>query len=58
LLTVSWGKARRLLEQTASAEGLPSRVRRQALRVLARIARQEDDEAQAGHFDQRAAALD
>lgn len=53
-----WGKARRLLEQTASAEGLPSRVRRQALRVLARIARQEDDEAQAGHFDQRAAALD
>ena len=53
-----WGKARRLLEQTASAESLPSRVRRQALRVLARIARQEDDEAQAGHFDQRAAALD
>lgn len=53
-----WGKARRLLEQTASAEGLPSRVRRQALRVLARIARQEDDEAQASHFDQRAAALD
>ena len=47
-----------MMEQTASAEGLPSRVRRQALRVLARIARQGDDEAQANHFDQRAAALD
>lgn len=53
-----WGRARRLLEQTASAEGLPNRVRRQALRMLARIARQEDDEVQACHFDQRAALLD
>lgn len=53
-----WGKARPLLEQTAGAENLPSVVRRHALRTLARIARQTEDEAQASQFDQRAAALD
>lgn len=53
-----WGKARQLLEQSAAAEGLPSRVRRQALRALAEIARLESDEAAANHCDRRAAALD
>lgn len=53
-----WGKARRLLEQTASAESLSTPVRRLALRTLARIARQEGDELVAGNCDQRAAALD
>lgn len=53
-----WGKARGLLEQTANAQGLPTPVRRHALRTLARLARQEGDELQAQHCDQRAAALD
>ncbi|MFZ2986685.1 heme biosynthesis HemY N-terminal domain-containing protein [Ideonella sp.] len=53
-----WGKARRLLEQTASAESLSTPVRRMALRTLARIARQEGDELVAGNCDQRAAALE
>jgi HemY protein len=53
-----WGKARRLLEQTASATSLPSTVRRQALRCLAAIAREEGNEEQAAACDQRAAAID
>ncbi|GAA0752596.1 heme biosynthesis protein HemY [Ideonella azotifigens] len=53
-----WGKARRLLEQTASAESLSTPVRRLGLRTLARIARQEGDELVASNCDQRAAALD
>ena len=53
-----WGKARRLLEQSASAESLGSGPRRLALRSLAAIARQEGDEQVAAHCDQRAAALD
>jgi HemY protein len=53
-----WGKARRLLEQTASADSLPSAVRRQALRTLAQLARQEGDDSVAANCDQRAAAID
>lgn len=53
-----WGKARRLLEQTASASNLPSPVRRQALRCLAAIAREEGHEEHAHNYDQRAAAID
>lgn len=53
-----WGKARRPLEQTASASTLPAPVRRQALRCLAAIAREEGHEDQAHNYDQRAAAID
>jgi HemY protein len=53
-----WGKARRLLEQTASATTLPSPVRRQALRCLSAIAREEGHDEQALHYDQRGAAID
>ncbi|HJV68644.1 heme biosynthesis HemY N-terminal domain-containing protein [Ideonella sp.] len=53
-----WGKARRPLEQTASAASLPAPVRRQALRCLAAIAREEGHEEQAQAYDQRAAAID
>jgi HemY protein len=53
-----WGKARKLLEQTASALSLSTSVRRITLRTLARIARQEGDELVANNCDQRAAALD
>jgi HemY protein len=53
-----WGKARRPLEQTASSDGLPATVRRQALRCLAQIAREQGQEAQAAAYDQRAAHLD
>jgi len=53
-----WGKARRLLEQTATADGLPATVRRQALRCLAALAREEGQNDSAAVFDQRAAAID
>ncbi|MDE2369081.1 MAG: heme biosynthesis protein HemY [Burkholderiales bacterium] len=53
-----WGKARRLLEQAAAAPGLPARTRRAAWRELAKLARQESDEAQALRCEQAAAALD
>ncbi|MBU6258167.1 MAG: heme biosynthesis protein HemY [Burkholderiales bacterium] len=53
-----WGKARRLLEQAAAAPALPARTRRAAWRELARLARQESDEAQALRCEQAAAALD
>jgi HemY protein len=53
-----WGKARRPLEQTASASALPAAVRRQALRCLAAIAREEGREEQAQAYDQRAAAVE
>lgn len=53
-----WGKARRLLEQTASAAELPATVRRQALRCLSALAREEGHEDQALVFDQRAAAVE
>ncbi|MBQ0942197.1 heme biosynthesis protein HemY [Ideonella sp. 4Y16] len=53
-----WGKARRPLEQTAAADELPARVRRDALRRLAQLAREQDDEATAARHEQRAAGLD
>lgn len=53
-----WGKARRPLEQTAAASSLPAPVRRQALRCLAAIAREEGHDEQAQGYDQRAAAID
>ena len=53
-----WGKARRPLEQTAGAPDLPSLVRRDALRRLAQLAREEGDEATATRHEQRAAAID
>jgi len=53
-----WGKARRLLEQTASATDLPAHVRRGALRRLATLARDEGDEVAATRNEQRAAAID
>ena len=53
-----WGKARRPLEQTAQNAALPGRVRRQALRRLAFIARLEGDEARGGDFERAAAAID
>ena len=53
-----WGKARRLLEQAAAAPSLPARNRRAAWRQLARLARQESDEARAALCDQAAAEID
>ena len=53
-----WGKARRLLEQAAAAPSLPTRNRRAAWRQLARLARQESDEARAALCDQAAAEID
>ncbi len=53
-----WGKAFRPLEQAAAAAPLPSRVRRTAWRELARLARQQGDEARAAHCDRAAAAID
>jgi HemY protein len=53
-----WGKAMRLLEQTATAASLPAPVRRQALRCLSAIAREEGHDEQAQAYDQRAAAVE
>jgi HemY protein len=53
-----WGKARRPLEQTASSSAVPALVRRQALRCLAAIAREEGHDEQAQNYDQRAAAVE
>jgi len=53
-----WGKARRSLEQAAANTSLPGRVRRQALRRLALIARREGDEQRGGDFERAAAAID
>jgi HemY protein len=53
-----WGKARRPLEQTAQTASLPGRVRRQALRRLAFIARLEGDEARGGDYERKASAID
>jgi len=53
-----WGKARRPLEQSAQNATLPGRVRRQALRRLAFIARLEGDEERGGQFERQAAAID
>jgi HemY protein len=53
-----WGKARRPLEQTAHTASLPGRVRRQALRRLAFIARLEGDEARGADYEHRASLID
>ncbi len=53
-----WGKARRPLEQTAHTASLPGRVRRQALRRLAFIARLEGDEARGADYEHRASIID
>jgi HemY protein len=53
-----WGKARRPLEQTAHTATLPGRVRRQALRRLAAIARLEGDEMRGGDYERQAAMID
>lgn len=53
-----WGKARKLLEQTAAAPTLPAALRRRALRQLAELARKESDPSRAQQCEQAAAALD
>jgi HemY protein len=53
-----WGKARRLLQDAASAVTLPATVRRAAWRRLAALAREEDDEARASDCERQAAMLD
>ena len=53
-----WGKARRLLEQSAAAPALPLRARRRAWRALAQMAREGGDEARAQDCDRAAAALE
>ena len=53
-----WGKARRLLEQAAAAPALAGSARRVAWRELARLAREEGDEARAAACERAAAALD
>lgn len=53
-----WGKARRPLEQAAQDERLQPRARRQAWRVLARLAQDEDDAQRAADCLAAAAAID
>ncbi len=53
-----WGKARVLLEQAAASPSLQPRLRRQALRELAVLARDAGDEARAREHERSAAALD
>lgn len=53
-----WGKARGLLTQAASATGLPSAIRRQAWRELARMAQGQGDSTRAQECERAAAALD
>lgn len=53
-----WGKARALLEQAAQAATLPAPTRRQAWRLLARLARDEADEARAVACEQAAASVE
>ena len=53
-----WGKARRLLEQAAAAQSLPARTRRAVWRQLAKLARQESDEARAAACERAAAEID
>ncbi len=53
-----WGKARRPLEQAAASPQLEPRARRRAWRALARLAREENDEARAAVCDRAAAAID
>jgi HemY protein len=53
-----WGKARKLLEPSAAAPGLPPRVRRRVWRALAQMAREGGDEARAQECERAAAALE
>lgn len=53
-----WGKARRLLEQTAAAEVLTSRLRRRAWRLLAQLAAEEGDTEREQACQRAAAAID
>jgi HemY protein len=53
-----WGKARKLLEQSAAATSLPPRVRRRAWRALAQMARDSGDDLRAQQCEREAAALD
>jgi HemY protein len=53
-----WGKARRPLESAAADAHLEPAARRSAWRTLARLAREESDEARAVHCEQAAAAID
>lgn len=53
-----WGKARALLTQAAQSDALASVMRRRVLRLLARMARDSGDAAEAAACDQQAAALD
>lgn len=52
-----WGKARLLLDEAARDEGLAAAPRRQAWRLLARIAREEGDAARAAACFEAAALL-
>jgi HemY protein len=53
-----WGKARKLLEQSAAAAALPLRARRRAWRALAQMAREAGDDARAQECERAAAALE
>ena len=53
-----WGKARRPLEQAASAGSLVATARRRAWRLLARLAEQEGDPARARQCEHAAALID
>jgi len=53
-----WGKARRLLEQAGASPALATHARRRAWRLLAQLAREENDEIRAQDCERAAAALD
>jgi HemY protein len=53
-----WGKARRPLEQAATAAGLCARARRRAWRSLAQLAQQEGDTQRAQQCERAAAGID
>ena len=53
-----WGKARRLLEQSAASSALPMGARRRAWRALAQMAREGGDESRAQECERAAAALE
>jgi HemY protein len=53
-----WGKARRLLEESAADATLPSPARRKAWLTLARIAAEQEDAERAARAYEAAAALD
>jgi HemY protein len=53
-----WGKATRLLEESARSPTLPAHARRHAWRTLARLARSGGDEERAARCEQAAAQID